>query len=213
MYEKELDALLPRCFEMYNFMEEHINQLEPLSELKYRLAFQSGTLCFEHGLATLTLISDGLTSSGLGLIRPQYESLIRGFWFMYANNDTWLKKLSSAKTLSPEDLKKFETPMISDMLKALDSSEGPAHIIGQLNEFRAITNSSINSFTHSGLLSIISSSKGYDPKLIYDAIRNANAVAAINIQMMSLLTGIDEAIEPVRGMHHRFVDCLPIIHS
>lgn len=212
MYEKELDALLPRSFEMYNFMAEHISQLEPIQELKFRLAFQCGSLCFEHGLSTLTLIANGLTSSGLGLVRPQYESLIRGFWFMYANNDAWLMKLSSAKTLSPDDLKKFETPMIADMLKALDSSEGPAHIIGQLNEFRAITNSSINSFTHSGLLSIISSSKGYDPK-IYDAIRNANAVAAINIQMMSLLTGIDEAIEPVRGMHHKFVDCLPIIHS
>jgi hypothetical protein len=132
---------------------------------------------------------------------------------MYANNDAWLVKLSSAKTLSPDDLKKFETPMVAEMLKALDSSEGPAHIIAQLNTFKAITNSSINSFTHSGLLSIISSSKGYDAKLIYDAIRNANAVAAINIQMMSLLTGVDEAIEPVRGMHHNYLDCLPIIHS
>lgn len=213
MYEKELDALLPRCFEMYNYMAKHINQLEPIPELKYRLAFQSGSLCFEHGLATLTLISEGLTSSGLGLVRPQYESLVRGFWFMYANNDAWLMKLSNTKTLTPADLKKLETPMIADMLKALDNSEGPAHIIAQLNEFKAITNSSINSFTHSGLLSIISSSKGYDAKLVYDAIRNANAVAAINIQMMSLLTGFGEDIEPVRGMHHKFADCLPIIDS
>lgn len=212
MYEKELGILLPRCFEMYQFMAEHISQLEPIPELKYKLAFQSGALCFEHGLATLNLISDDLPSSGLGLMRLQYESLIRGMWFMYAANDLWFTTLSKAQTIGPKDLRKFETPMIAQMLKELDNSDGPKHILSQINEYRAVTNSSINSFTHSGLLSIISSGKGYEPKLIYDAIRNANAIAAMNIQMMSLLTGIDNAIEQVRGMHHRFVDCLPIIH-
>ncbi|CAI3804185.1 DUF6988 family protein [Rheinheimera sp. MM224] len=212
MYETKLNLLLPRCFEMYQFMAEHISHLEPMPELKYRLAFQSGVLCFEHGLATLKLITDDLASSGLGLMRLQYESLIRGMWFIYAANDVWFTTLSKAQTIGPEDLRKFETPIIAQMLKDLENSDGPKHILSQLNEFKAVTNSSINSFTHSGLLSIISSSKGYEPKLIYDAIRNANAIAAMNIQMMSLLTGSDNAIEPVRGMHHRFVDCLPIIH-
>ncbi|OGO84542.1 MAG: hypothetical protein A2203_15650 [Chromatiales bacterium RIFOXYA1_FULL_46_5] len=211
MYENELDALLPRSFEMYQFMAEHINELEPIPDLKHKLAFQSGVLCFEHGLAMLRLVSEGLTSSGMGLMRLQYESLVRGLWFLYTDNKVWFTKLSNAKILDPIGLKKLETPMIADMLKALDQSEGPLHILAQLNEFRAVTNSSINSFTHSGLLALIGSSKGYDEKLIYDAIRNANAVAAINIQMLSILTGMDDAIEPVRGMHCKFVDCLPTI--
>lgn len=213
MHEKYLEQLLQRSFEMYNFMAEHISELEPMSELRYKLAFESAILCFQHGLATLTLISQGLTSSGLGLLRPQYESLIRGLWFIHANNENWLTRLSNTEMLTPSELKKLETPMIADMLKALDNSDLPPHMIDQLNEFRVVSNSSMNSFTHSGLLSIISSSKGYDPKLIYDAIRNANAVAAINIQMLSLLTGIDEAMEPVREMHSKFIDCLPITDS
>ncbi|MCL1043078.1 hypothetical protein L2712_15630 [Shewanella marisflavi] len=86
MYDKKLETLLPRCFEMYDYMAEHVEQLQHLGavpELKWRMAFQSGILSFEHGLSSLKLIADGFTSSGFALMRPQYESLIRGFWLMY----------------------------------------------------------------------------------------------------------------------------------
>ncbi|WP_445427357.1 DUF6988 family protein [Alishewanella sp. HL-SH05] len=216
MYKSKLDALLPRCFEMYEYMSEHIDllrELEPVPEIKHRLAFQSGILSFEHGLSALKLIQDGFLSSGFALMRPQYESLIRGFWLMFADNTTWLAKLSSAGQVKADEFKKLETPMLGDMLKALDKTEAPAHILTQLHEFRTINNTPLNSFTHSGLLALIGNGNGYEPKMMYDAIRNCNAVAAINMQMLSNLTGYDEAMEPISDLHHQFVDCLPIHHA
>ncbi|HAW93051.1 MULTISPECIES: DUF6988 family protein [unclassified Arsukibacterium] len=216
MYKKELETLLPRCFEMYDFMAEHINHLqhyELLPDLKFRMAFQSGILSFEHGLATLKLIADGFVSSGLALMRPQYESLVRGFWFMHADTDNWIAKLRTAGQVGPNELSKLETPMISDMLKLLDQSDAPNHILKQLQDFKAISNSTLNSFTHCGLIALVNNGMGYDQKLIYDALRNCNAVAAINLQMLSILTGDEEAITPVRNMHHQFHDCLPIVHA
>lgn len=213
MYEKELSSLIPRSFEMYEFMADHINRLEPYPTLKHQLAFQSGMLCFEHGLAMLRLIDEGLMSSGFGLMRLQYESLVRGFWMMYAENDAWFNKLSAAGKVGPSELKKLETPMLADMLNSLDNTEAPQHILGQLKDFRALCNTSFNSFTHGGVLALFTNGVGFDNKLIYDSIRNANAVAAINMQMVSILTEVPEAIEPISGMHHRFVDCLPIIHG
>jgi hypothetical protein len=215
MYETELKALLPR-FEMYDFMAAHIEQLqhlEAIPELKWRMAFQSGILSFEHGLASLKLINDGIASSGFALMRPQYESLIRGFWLMYADTEEWLNKLFTAKKVGANEITKLETPLIGEMLKALEHSEAPAHILGQLNDFRGINNSAFNSFTHSGLIALVSNSVGYEPKLVYDALRNCNAVATINMQMLSILTGYEAAMEPVRKMHHHFVDCLPSIHG
>lgn len=216
MFEKELETLLPRCFEMYDFMAEHVEQLQLLGampELKWKMAFQSGILSFEHGLSSLKLIADGFTSSGFALMRPQYESLIRGFWLMYADTEAWFNKLATAGNVGPGQIKKLETPLIADMLKALDSSEAPAHILGQLNDFRGLNNSAFNSFTHSGLAALVGNGLGFEPKVIYDSLRNCNAVAAINMQMLSILTGYEEAMEPVRKMHHQFVDCLPIIHG
>lgn len=216
MYKKELETLLPRCFEMYDFMAEHINQLqhyELVPDLKFRMAFQSGILSFEHGLSTLKLIADGFISSGLALMRPQYESLVRGFWLMHADTDAWIAKLRTAGQVGPNELNKLETPMISDMLKLLNKSDAPNHILKQLQDFKAITNSTLNSFTHCGLIALVNNGIGYDQKLIYDALRNCNAVAAINLQMLSILTGDEEAITPVRNMHHQFHDCLPIVHA
>ncbi|WP_137225743.1 hypothetical protein [Shewanella sp. MEBiC00475] len=216
MYEKKLETLLPCCFEMYDFMADHVEQLQHLGaipELKWQIAFQSGILSFEHGLSSLKLISDGFTASGFALMRPQYESLIRGFWLMYADTEVWINKLSTAGNIGPNEIKKLETPLIGEMLKALGSSDAPQHILSQLNDFRSINNSAFNSFTHSGLASLVGNGVGYEPKVIYDSLRNCNAVAAINMQMLSILTGHEEAMEPVRKMHHHFEDCLPIIHG
>ena len=144
MNEKEFEALFPRSFEMYNFMAEHIEKLQnlgPRPEIKWRMAFQSGILSFEHGLSSLKLITDGFESSGFALMRPQYESLIRGFWLMYADTNAWLNKLSTAGNVGPNEIKKLETPLIGEMLKALEKSDAPAHILNQLNTFREINNS------------------------------------------------------------------------
>lgn len=213
MYKKKLEKLLPRSVEMYEFMADHINRLEPYPTFKHQLSFRSGILCFEHGLAMLRLIEEGLMSSGFGLMRLQYESLVRGFWMMYAENDVWFNKLSAAEKIGPSELKKLETPMLADMLKSLEKTQAPQHILSQLNDFRVLNNTPFNSFTHGGVLALFTNGVGFETKLVYDSMRNANAMAAINMQMMSILTEVPEAMKPIREMHHRFVDCLPIIHG
>lgn len=216
MHEDELESLLPRSFEMYEFMARHIERLkcfEPTSDIKFRMAFHSGLLSFEHGLSSLKLIAEGFMPSGFALMRPQYESLLRGFWLMYADTEVWLGRLAQAGTVGPNELKKLETPMITEMLKSLVNSEAPVHILDQLGKFRALNNSAFNSFTHSGLMALISTTKGYEPKLVYDALRNCNAVAAINLQMLSILTECEDGMEPVRTMHCQFIDCLPVLYN
>ncbi len=146
-------------------------------------------------------------------MRLQYESLVRGFWMLYAENDLWFNKFSAAGKVGSSELKKLETPMLADMLKSLDNTQAPQHILAQLNDFRALNNTPFNSFTHGGVLALLTNGVGFETKLVYDSIRNANAVATINMQMMSILTEVPEAIEPIRVMHHRYVDCLPIIHG
>lgn len=216
MYETELKRLLSRSSEMYELMACHVEQLHqagPMPGLKFNAAFQSGVLSFEHGYSLFNLVDQGLMSSGFALMRPQFECLIRGFWLMYADTDVWLHKLASLGKVGIDELKKFEPPMLADMFKALECSEAPAQILAQLKSYREINNIALNSFTHSGLMALVGNGAGYKPKSVYDSLRNSNAVAAINLQMLSILTGIEEAMSPVRDMHENFSDCLPIIHN
>ncbi len=216
MYETELRLLLSRSSEMYEFMASHIDQLHQIGSipgLKFNAAFQSGVLSFEHGYSLLKLVDLGLVSSGFALMRPQFECLIRGFWLMYTDTDAWLHKVESLGNVGVDELKKFEPPMLADMFKALERSEAPAQILSQLKSYREINNITLNSFTHGGLIALVGNGAGYKPKSVYDSLRKSNAVTAINLQMLSILTGIEEAMSPVREMHRRFTDCLPIIHN
>ena len=126
---------------------------------------------------------------------------------------TWFNKLSTAGKIGPQEIQKLETPLIGEMLKVLENSNAPAHILRQLNDFRGINNPAFNSFTHSGLIAFVSNGVGYESKIIYDALRDCNTIAAINMQMLSILTGYEETMEPVRKMHHHLLDCLTIMHG
>lgn len=121
-YEKELTLLLPRSLEMYAVMSRHVQHLELWGHapgLKFGAAFQSGLLSFEHGYSLLKLVEQGAVSSGMALMRPQFECLIRGFWLMYADTEVWLAKIAALGTVGLDEMKKYEPLMIADMFKAL----------------------------------------------------------------------------------------------
>ncbi len=216
MYETELNLLLSRSSDMYAFMASHVEQLHqagPVRGLKFHAAFQSGLLSFEHGYSLLKLVEQGAVSSGFALMRPQFECLIRGFLLLYADTEVWLEKIAALGTVGLDEMKKYEPPMLADMFKALECSAVPPDILAQLKSFREVNNIALNSFTHGGLMALVGNGAGYKPQSLYNALRNCNAVAAINMQMLSILTGVKDAMTPVRTIHQQFTDCLPIIHS
>lgn len=52
---------------------------------------------------------------------------------------------------------------------------------------------------------------GYPAQLTYDVIRNSNAVVALAMQLVSILSGDPHNMEPVRKFHVEYSDCLPIL--
>ena len=62
-------------------------------------------------------------------------------------------------------------------------------------------------------MALVGNGAGYKPRSVYNALRNCNGIAAINMQMLSILTGVKDAMIPVRDLHQHFIDCLPIIHN
>ena len=49
-------------------------------------------------------------------------------------------------------------------------------------------------------------------KVIYDALRTSNAVMALTAQLVSIMTGDETNMAPVRRVHVDYADCLPIVH-
>lgn len=187
-----------------------ISNLTPYREGRFTVAFQAGVLSIEHAIAALMLIGNELNASGYTLFRPQFETLVRGVWLLHAASDIWIEKLNEPLTI--ESARRANSSlMLADMLKQLDNSAAPKHLIDQLKEFRDVTWKDLNSYIHGGIHPLSRMLSGYPPHLSYDVLRNSNALVAIAAQLTAIATGDKNNMTPVHKIHKDFADCLPII--
>ena len=208
--EKQLSELLNRTKGFHRAVAMQISNLTPYREERFTVAFQAGVLSIEHAMAALMLIGNELNASGYALFRPQFETLVRGVWLLHAASDTWIEKLNEPLTI--ESARRANSSlMLADMLKQLDNSTAPKHLIDQLKEFRDVTWKDLNSYVHGGIHPLSRMLSGYPPQLSYDVLRNSNALVAIAAQLTAIATGDKNNMAPVHVIHKDFADCLPII--
>lgn len=213
MSEEKLIALLARTAAFHEAVLTHASALIPFDDSRSIVAFQAGLLSLEHATGAFALINIELLPSAYALMRPQYESLVRGIWLLHGASDTWVEKLGEPLTL--ETAKRAnEGPMLAEMLKGLEaSSTAPQAIVSQLREYRDVTWKALNSYAHGGLHPLARTATGYPAQLTYDVMRNSNAIVALTTQLLSILTGNPVKMEPVRRLHIDFADCLPILNG
>lgn len=211
MTEDKLSALLDRTTLFHTAVQRHVQALLPAPERRFEIAFQSGLLSLEHAVSAIVLFEQGLFSSGIALMRPQFESLVRGIWLLHASSDNWVDRLSEPLTM--ESAKRANEGLgLAEMLKQLDAApKAPGHIVSQLKEYKEVAWKAMNSYAHGGLHPLSRTLTGYPAPLIYDVIRNSNAIVALTAQLQSILTGNPKSMEPVRQLHQQFEDVLPSI--
>jgi hypothetical protein len=211
MRDSKLTALIERTGLLHEAVYEHVSTLIPADGQRCLVAFQAGILSMEHATAALVLVSQGLVPSAFTLMRPQYESLVRGIWLLHAASDTWVQKLSEPLTVESAR-RANEGPMLAEMLKQLETSEdAPGHIVEQLKVCRDVTWKGMNSYAHGGLHPLSRVLTGYPAQLSFDMVRNSNAVVALATQLVSVLTGDPRDMGPVRQLHYDFSDCMLIL--
>lgn len=206
-----LDALLRRTGEFHDAVHAHVASLVPAQGARYLVAYQAGVLSLEHATGALVLASNGLFPSAYTLMRPQYESLVRGVWLLHVASENWVEKLSEPLTLESAN-RANEGPMLAEMFKQLDSdNSAPKGLVEQLKQYRDVTWKAMNSYAHGGLHPLSRTLTGYPAQLTYDMLRNSNAIVAISTQLAAILSGDPQNMEPVRRFHVEFADCLPIL--
>ena len=212
MTEEKLLQLIERTAAFHERVQQHVQTLTPYPDVRFITAFQSGLLSLEHAVSALVLFEQGLFSSAIALTRPQFESLVRGIWLLHAASENWVTKLSEPLTM--ESAKRAnEGEGLAEMLKQLEANpDAPAGIVAQLREFKEVAWKAMSSYTHGGLHPLSRTMNGYPAQLIYDVIRNGNAVVALSAQLLAILSGNPQNMAPVRQMHTDFMDILPIVN-
>ena len=211
MNDEKLRVLLERSGGFQADVREFASGLIPADGTRHLVALQAGLLSLEHAAGALVLISQGFYPSAIALMRPQYESLVRGIWLLHTASDTWVEKLSEPLTV--ESAKRAnEGLMLAEMLME-KSSTAPAAIVEQLKQYRDVTWKAMNSYAHGGLHPLSRTLAGYPAELTYDVVRNSNAIVALATQLIAILTGDPRNMEHVRRFHVEYADCLPILNG
>lgn len=213
MTEQEFAGFLERNGQFHERIAEHLSRLAPLPEQRYDLALKSALLSIEHGAAAFVLIANQFYASGYTLLRTQFETLVRGIWFMYAASDIWVEKLSRPFTAETAGVGK-DALMVAEMLKGLRSAESaPQALLDQLEACRDAIWKALNSYNHGGFHPLARFQTGYPRQLSYDVLRNSNALTALASQLAAIVTGNPQNMKSVRALHTDFADCIPIISN
>lgn len=203
-----LARTLARTVDLHQAAHELVDGFEPYPELRFELAFQSGLLSMEHATAAMLLMQSEMPASAISLLRPQFESLVRGMWLKFAATESQVEKLSMPLTVETAR-RGDDLPMLADMLKRLEGvPEAPKHIVAQLQGYKDITWKALNSYTHGGIHPLSKFVTGYPPKLVYDSLCNSNGILLMATQMLCILTGVPENQPHWRKLVDEYSDCV-----
>jgi hypothetical protein len=206
---KQYHDYLSRTGQLHQAVARHRAALEIPDHPRCVLSFKAGCLSLELASGALRLAQERNVSAAMALIRPQFESIVRGMWLLYSADENWIEVLSQPLTV--ETLKAGnKAPMLKEMLDALSKRDEPPlqFMIQQLKEFQEAGRVVLNSFTHGGMVPLARVGEVYPEWIVVNAFQNSNGVVTIAAQLLTVLTGDPRKMDPVRRMFEDFRDCL-----
>jgi hypothetical protein len=192
-------------------LDEAIAGLIEASYPDTRKRIESGrVLCcvtIEQAQSIKALVALGNFTSAVGLLRLQYEALVRGMWVTYSATDEWVEKLSDELTaVSARRANKL--PMLSEMLGDLEG-KAPSEALAMLHEFKEYSWKPLSSFVHGGIHAIHRHGNGYPEPLLVQAIRASNGVSVMAGMLIVILSNNLVLKGVIPTIQREYVDCLP----
>jgi hypothetical protein len=170
------------------------------------------SVAMEHAESLKMLIAGGNCTSAIGLLRLQYEALVRAIWLSYAASPNVVSELCSELTSKSARRASNKLPMLSEMLTKLDG-KAPKEAMDLLLEFKEYHWKPLSSFVHGGIHAMSRHSTGYPPPLLEGLIKASNGVSMM-IGMMLVILCDDPSLEGnMPAIQLEFRDCLPQIRE
>jgi hypothetical protein len=166
-YHHSMKQLLQRSDEFETALNEALNadayRLFDDSP-KLSICANACLLSLEHARSARILYAADALHSATGLLRLQYEALLRAAWVLYAASDLQLSKLTTQLDIESEHAAN-KLPGTAEMLKALEA-KAPIGLIQPLNEFKTMAMKGLNSFVHGGIHPLTRIKEGFPEGLL-----------------------------------------------
>jgi hypothetical protein len=202
-----LNALLARSAELQDTLAGFLGLSSGETGPRSRVSRAMCGISFEHAEGIKILTAAGNFTSAVGLMRLQYEAVVRAFWVLYTASDSFVDKL--AASLSKEtERKASKLPMVGEMLEKLES-KAPEVAMDMLKEFREHQWRPLSSFVHGGLHAIHRHDTGYPVVLLLQVVRSSNGLLMMAAMLLVILHGGGNQRGKMAEIQKEFADCLP----
>lgn len=172
----------------------------------------SAVLCgvaFEHAESVKILLASGNFTSATGLVRLQYEVLVRAMWIFYAASDLVVGKMMADLTAESARVAN-NLPMMSEMLDSL-VGKAPKEATDMLLEFKEYSWKPLSSFVHGGIHAVERHGKGYPLPLLIQTLRASNGVSIMAAMLLIILSGNPAHVGRILSIQTEYDGCLPAI--
>ena len=207
-----LDEALWRTQELDERLR-HVLQGRPTSQtLRDRCAVGFATLSWEHNHAVRVAFAAGCFSSAIGLMRIQFEALVRAVWAQHLADDAELAVLS-ADLAADSDRMAAGLPTVGKMVAAIEQAgdrvpDAPKQLLAQ---FKITNLRSLNSYVHAGIHPYVRHVKGFPEPLVVQALRNSNGLGVVTAMLIGTLTGDASIVRRIWRCHFNYRDVLPTV--
>jgi hypothetical protein len=207
----ELERLLGRSGELQealmSLLSDAAFDASPRAEASLGLC----AVAIEHAMSVRVLMSGGLATSAVGMMRLQFEALTRSMWLLYAANEAAISKMLAPLSPESEHIAK-SLPSLNEMIEAIGKRVGthaPAVAHQQLMHFKDVSWHAMNSYVHGGIHPLRRSADGFPVALASNILRNSNGLMTMTGMVLAVLTGDEAVTKPMSRMQADFADCLP----
>lgn len=179
-----------------------------IETVQNELAASACHLCIEHASVVREAFIIDAPNSASGLLRMQYEALLRAAWLIFVATPAHIGKLSPDLTPEAEFAAK-NLRRSGDMLaKVLEVA--PPGLTMHLAEFNQYSRHALNSYVHSGIHPLSRIRDGFPEKMVLTLLRFSNGFMDIAYQLLAMFTGSQRRMDRVTHLYERFIDCCPM---
>ena len=131
--------LIEKAFELHVWIVNRLDGLDVPQDRKTLLAVSCQDLVIEHHIGITTLLRSRINGSAFALVRPLFETFVRGLWLQHCATDAQIDDYISDKL----ELKFHE---LLSVVEKVDGFEG-----GVLSKLKKNAWKAMNSYTHGGI--------------------------------------------------------------
>lgn len=198
-------------------MDFHLAIREAVGELdavpdspRYTVPMDSALVTSQHAAALVNLLEVGLNVSAMGVLRMQYEAMLRAVWACFAAKPAEVAAL--AAPLTPGTVKAAKSlGMSADLLKAIEASSAPDDLKRSLREIRTSAWDMMNSYIHAGIHPLRRYG-GSHPLELATALKVSNGMLLLAAGLMVVLSGYPKRQQDINLVGLHFGDVLPDRH-